>query len=199
MQRSQRMHHRGQTRFRVARPPAEHFAVVDARFERLDKDAKRVAEIASVFGGEIPVLSLKRMAALPELRFDAALQDLKRADLLVEVQIFPDASLRFKHALIRNAITGRIISTALVELHKSALIELKAYYADRLEEHSERLAKHAQQAQLWDEAVAYLLVSANKAIKRSAHASARSSTRPTTLCASKYSSARARARRPCRS
>ncbi len=147
-------------------------AIVDARFERLDKDAKRVAEVASIFGGEIPVLLLRRMAALSSLRFDAALQGLRKADLLVDVQVFPEASVRFKHALIRGAVSGRIVSSALVELHSAALAELKTYYADRLEEHSERLARHAEQARLWDEAAGYLLVSARKAIKRSAHASA---------------------------
>ena len=70
------------------------------------------------------------MAALSSLRFDAALQSLKKADLLVDVQVFPEASLRFKHALIRTAVSGRIVSSALVELHRTALAELKAYYAD---------------------------------------------------------------------
>ena len=147
-------------------------SIVDARFERLDKDAKRVAEVASIFDGEIPILLLRRMAALSSLRFDAALQSLKKADLLVDVQVFPEASLRFKHALIRTAVSGRIVSSALVELHRTALVELKTYYADRLEEHSERLARHAEQAHLWDEAAGYLLISARKAIRRSAHASA---------------------------
>ena len=32
-------------------------SIIDARFERLDKDAKRVAEVASIFGGEIPAVS----------------------------------------------------------------------------------------------------------------------------------------------
>ena len=131
-----------------------------------------MAEVASIFGGEIPLLLLRRMAALSSLRFDAALQNLKKADLLVDVQVFPEASLRFKHALIRTAVSGRIVSSALVELHRTALAELKAYYADRLEEHSERLARHAEQAHLWDEAAGYLLISARKAIRRSAHASA---------------------------
>ena len=147
-------------------------SIVDARFERLDKDAKRVAEVASIFGGEIPAVLLRRMAALSSLRFDAALQGLKKADLLMDVQVFPEASLRFKHALIRAAVSTRIVSSALVELHRAALAELKAYYADRLEEHSERLARHAQQAHLWDEAAGYLLISARKAIKRSAHTNA---------------------------
>jgi pimeloyl-ACP methyl ester carboxylesterase/tetratricopeptide (TPR) repeat protein len=146
--------------------------IVDARFERLDKDAKRVAEVASIFGGEIPVPLLQRMAALSSLRFDAALQSLKKADLLVDLQVFPDASVRFKHALIRSAVSGRIVSSSLIELHKAALAELEAYYADRLEEHSERLARHAQQAHLWDGAIKYLLISARKAIKRSAHTTA---------------------------
>jgi pimeloyl-ACP methyl ester carboxylesterase/class 3 adenylate cyclase/tetratricopeptide (TPR) repeat protein len=152
--------------------PATIHSLFEARFERLDKDAKRVAEIASILDGEIPAVSLGRMAALPGLRFDAALQSLKKADLLVEVQVFPEVSLRFKHGLIRNAISGRIVSSALVDLHRASLAELKAYYADRQEEHSERLATHAQQAQLWQEASNYLLVSAEKAIRRSAHLSA---------------------------
>lgn len=97
---------------------------------------------------------------------------MKKADLLVELQVFPEAFIRFKHVLIRTAVSGRIVSSALVELHRAALAELKAYYADRLEEHSERLARHAQQAHLWVEAVGYLLISARKAIRRSAHVSA---------------------------
>jgi predicted ATPase len=147
-------------------------SIIDARFERLDNDAKRVAEIASIFGGDIPLPSLRRMAALPETRFDAALCNLKGADLLVEVQVFPDVCLRFKHVLIRSAIADRIMSAARVQLHKTALAELKACYADRLEEHSERLARHAQEAQLWQEAATHLLISAQKAIKHSAHAKA---------------------------
>ncbi|RWE60805.1 alpha/beta fold hydrolase [Mesorhizobium sp.] len=146
--------------------------IVDARFERLDKDSKRVAEVASIFGGEIPVPLLRRMATLSSLRFDAALQNLKKADLLVELQVFPEAFVRFKHVLIRTAVSGRIVSSALIELHRTALAELKAHYADRLEEHSERLARHAQQAHLWVDAVGYLLISARKAIRRSAHVSA---------------------------
>ena len=106
-------------------------SIVDARFERLDKDAKRVAEVASIFGGEIPVLLLRNMAALSSLRFDAALHNLKKADLLVDVQVFPDATIRFKHVLIRTAVSGRIVASALVELHRTALGELEAYYADR--------------------------------------------------------------------
>ncbi len=147
-------------------------SIIDARFERLDNDAKWVAEIASIFGGDIPLQSLSRMAALPQARFDTALRNLKSSDLLIETQVFPDVSLRFRHVLIRNAIAERIISTARVQLHKTALDELKACYADRLEEHSERLARHAQEAQLWQEAATYLLISAQKAIKRSAHARA---------------------------
>ena len=134
--------------------------------------SKRVAEVASIFGGEIPVPLLRRMATLSSLRFDAALQNLKKADLLVELQVFPEAFVRFKHVLIRTAVSGRIVSSALIELHKTALAELKAHYTDRLEEHSERLARHAQQAHLWVEAVGYLLISARKAIRRSAHVSA---------------------------
>ena len=72
--------------------------------------------------------------------------------------------------LIREAVSRRIVSSSLVGLHKAALVELEAYYGDRLEEQSERLAHHAEQAHLWREATGYLLVSARKAIRRSAHA-----------------------------
>lgn len=147
-------------------------AIVDARFERLDADAKRLAEVASIFGGEIPIQTLQRMAGLSAQRFEETLQSLRRADILVDVQVFPEASVRFKHALIRTAVAGRIVSAARVELHKAALAELKSYYADRLEEHSERMARHAEQAHLWGEAADHLLVSARKAIRRSAHAKA---------------------------
>ena len=145
-------------------------AIVDARFERLDNDAKRLAEVASIFGGETPLVLLRKLAALPSAGFDTALQTLRKADLLLDVQVFPEPSIRFKHVLIREAVSRRIVSSSLVGLHKAALAELEAYYGDRLEEQSERLAHHAEQAHLWREATGYLLVSARKAIRRSAHA-----------------------------
>jgi class 3 adenylate cyclase/tetratricopeptide (TPR) repeat protein len=144
-------------------------SIIDARFERLDEDSKRVAEVASIFGDQIPMASLRRIAALCEQRFEAALQVLRKADLLVDVEVFPDPLLRFKHGLIRQVVGERIVSSAQVELHRSVFAELKAYYAERHAEHSERLAAHAAQAQLWDEAAQYLLISAGKAIRRSAH------------------------------
>jgi pimeloyl-ACP methyl ester carboxylesterase/class 3 adenylate cyclase/tetratricopeptide (TPR) repeat protein len=144
-------------------------SIVDARFELLDPDAKRLAEVASIFDGEIPASLLRRLGVLAGDHFDRALQTLKRADLLVEVQIFPEPMLRFKHVLIRNAISGRILNSARIELHRAALAELKVYYADRIEENVERLARHALEAQRWEDAVTYLLAAAWKAIRRSAH------------------------------
>ncbi|MBS3647302.1 alpha/beta fold hydrolase [Pseudaminobacter sp. 19-2017] len=144
-------------------------SIVDARFERLDADAKRLAEVASIFDGEIPASLLRRLDVLAGDHFDMALQTLKRADLLVEVQVFPEPMLRFKHVLIRNAISGRILNSARIELHRVALAELKVYYADRIDENVERLARHALEAQSWEDAVTYLLACAWKAIRRSAH------------------------------
>src|SRR5690606_24592651 len=53
-----------------------------------------------------------------------------------------------------------------------ALAELKLYYADRIDEHVERLARHAIEARNWDDAITWFLASAWKAIRRSAHAAA---------------------------
>lgn len=152
--------------------PSNVHSIIEARFERLEADAKRVAEVASIFDDKIPARSLRRIAAVPERRFDAALQALRKADLLVDVEVFPEASLRFKHSLIRQVVNGRIVSSAQVALHRSAFVELESYYAERSAEHSERLAEHAAHAGLWEEAANYLLISAGKAIRRSAHVTA---------------------------
>jgi tetratricopeptide (TPR) repeat protein len=165
-------------RYRAAGDPGEIEAtanihsIVAARLERLDPHARRLAEVASIFGGEIPAALLRRMVALPGEGFEEALRSLKRADLLVEVQVFPESFLRFKHALIRNSITGRIVAAARAELHRAALAELESYYSDRTEEHVEQFARHAIEGQLWQAAVGHLLSSAWKAIRRSAHSSA---------------------------
>jgi pimeloyl-ACP methyl ester carboxylesterase/class 3 adenylate cyclase/tetratricopeptide (TPR) repeat protein len=152
--------------------PANIQSIIEARFERLDADAKQLAEVASIFGGEIPAALLARLAELPAERFDTALQVLRRADVLVDAQIFPEAIVHFKHALIRNAISGRIISSTRAHLHRAALAELKEYYSDRIEEQAERLARHAIEAGSWHDAAEYLLMSAWKAIRRSAHVAA---------------------------
>lgn len=143
-------------------------SIVEARLQTLDADARLLAEVASIFARDVPAPMLQRIAGLPAARFDAAVRALKRADLLIEVQVFPEPAYGFKHALIRNAIYGRIVSASRIELHRAALAELEIAHADRFEQFAERLARHALEAQVWDKAATYLLMAAWKAIRRSA-------------------------------
>ncbi len=54
------------------------------------------------------------------------------------------------------------------QVHAHMVAAIKRLYADRLSEHLERLANHAQRGRLWDEAAGYSRQAGNRALDRSA-------------------------------
>ena len=78
---------------------------------------------------------------------------LQAAEFLYEASLFPDLEYTFKHALTHDVAYASLLQERRRELHGRIVQAIETLYADRLDEHTERLAHHALQAELWDQAL----------------------------------------------
>jgi class 3 adenylate cyclase/tetratricopeptide (TPR) repeat protein len=132
---------------RLEMPPTIH-ALLAARIEHLRPDERAVLERAAVVGRRFSRAAVAHL--LPreaQADLDARLATLRRSEL-----IEPDASwflgepsLRFHHALIRDAAYRRVLKGTRAELHGRVADWIEARVGDAVE-HDESIGWHLEQA-----------------------------------------------------
>lgn len=136
--------------------------VVLARIDRLQHEAKRAIQLASVIGREFTARLLDRIsnlrAGLPEV-----LGELEALELIYEKALFPELAYMFKHALTHDVAYGTLLTERRRALHRIVAASVEELYHDRLAEHFEILAHHYVEGQDWDKALQYLAKAGGKA------------------------------------
>jgi class 3 adenylate cyclase/tetratricopeptide (TPR) repeat protein len=161
--------------YRVTRPletipaPTSVQAVLAARIDRLAPEDKRLLQSAAVIGKDVPLVLLQAVADEDEEAVRRALTHLQSAEFLYETTLFPDVEYTFKHALTHEVAYGSLLQDRRRGLHARIVSAIERLYADRLAEHVERLADHAQRGGEWDRAVRYGREAGRKALARSAN------------------------------
>ena len=97
--------------------PSTVQAVVAARIDRLEENAKKVLEIASVVGREISTSILDAVAGLAPAELSDAAQHLRQAELLYDVPPFEQRLLAFRHPLIQEVAYRSLMHERCRELH----------------------------------------------------------------------------------
>jgi class 3 adenylate cyclase/predicted ATPase len=145
-----------------------------ARLDRLG-DAREVAQIGAVVGREFSYALLQavagvddRGAALSEGGYSdralqSALERLADADLLFVDGVLPQATYRFKHALIQDAAYDSLLKSRRQALHRRAAEALRDANAE-----PETIAHHFTQAGLDDLAIEWWGKAGDQALRRSA-------------------------------
>src|SRR5215472_11563131 len=92
----------------------------DSLMARLDRlgPAKEVIQIGAVIGREFSYELLRAVHPMAELDLQAALDKFTEAELLYVRGIVPDATYRFKHALIRDDAYEALLKSRRRELHR---------------------------------------------------------------------------------
>jgi adenylate cyclase len=143
--------------------PSSVQTVLAARIDRLQPEAKRMLQAASVVGKEIAERALAFVCALDEdERFHGALRELIDGGFLYELEVYPERVLAFRHPLTRDvaygsqladqrAATHAATARALIELNPERNDELAALIADHLESGGENLeaARWSARAAYW--------------------------------------------------
>jgi class 3 adenylate cyclase/tetratricopeptide (TPR) repeat protein len=121
-------------------------AVLAARIDRLDHDAKQLLQVASVLGKEVSAEALGIAAGLDEEAMERSLRELTYGGFLYEAEIYPQRLLAFRHPLTREVAYGTQLTEQRAATHARAaraLIELNP--ADRYDELSALIADHLRQ------------------------------------------------------
>jgi hypothetical protein len=117
----------------------------------------------------VPFALLLAIAELSEADRRRGLAHLQASEFLYETSLFPDLEYTFKHALTHEVAYGGLLHDRRRQLHAAVIAAIEQQHADRLGEHTERLAHHAVRAETWNKAVTYLWQAGRNARARSAY------------------------------
>jgi DNA-binding SARP family transcriptional activator len=122
-------------------PTLENLLV--ARIDRQQDGPRRLAQIAAAIGRTFPVRVLEAVAGES---IDEPVRALLRAEVIRELNRYPEFECAFTHGLLREAVLSTLTSTRKRTLYASIAEAFESLYADSLEEHLERLAHYQAQA-----------------------------------------------------
>ncbi|MAE28203.1 MAG: hypothetical protein CMJ87_04360 [Planctomycetes bacterium] len=137
-------------------------AIILSRIDRLAAEAKQSLQLASVIGREFTVQLLQRIADI-EAELQQVLGELKALELIYEKAYFPELAYMFKHARTHEVAYATLLRERRRTLHRGVGAAIEELYADRLPEHYETLAHHYYAGEAWEQALDYLVHSAQKA------------------------------------
>ena len=148
--------------------PATVQAVLAARIDRLAPEDKRLLQVASVIGKDVPFALLQAIAELPDEALRRGSPTCRPPSSSTRPSLFPDLEYTFKHALTHEVPTAACSRSGAAPSTRGSWSAIEAIYPDRLGEQVERLAHHALRGELREKAVDYLRQAGVKAAARSA-------------------------------
>ncbi len=138
--------------YRLARPiedapvPPTVQAILAARIDRLDPEAKALLQVASVVGKELSEAALALTAELEPETMEPALQPLLDGGFLYRAELYPRRVLAFRHPLTREVAYGGQLAERRAATHAAAARATIELEEERLEELAGLVAHHMEEA-----------------------------------------------------
>lgn len=148
--------------------PATLYDSLMARLDRLPT-AKPLAQLAAVFGRDFSARELITISGYAREEFDAALDELVRADLLTVERYTTDARCQFKHALVQQAAYDSLLLRRRTEIHRTIADMMLAEYDAATHPHLEVVARHLTDANETERAIDAWQQAADRAAATSAN------------------------------
>jgi ABC-type oligopeptide transport system substrate-binding subunit len=142
--------------------------VLMARIDRLQEEARRVLQMASVIGRIFLYRVLAEIAA-EERRLDERLWTLQREEMIRQRARIPDLEYIFKHDLTREAAYNGLLKKDRRAFHRQVAEALERLFPERVEEQLGLLAYHCERARNAQKASDYLLRAGDQARIAYAH------------------------------
>jgi predicted ATPase len=125
-----------------------------------------------VGGREFPLGLIRRVTQRADVELDHMLADLQLVEFIYEQPAFPEVEYIFKHALTQEVAYNSMLTERRKLLHERAGEAQESMFAERLEDHLDKLARHFSRSDNVGKAVEYLGRVGEQAMQRSAHADA---------------------------
>jgi len=128
----------------------------DSLMARLDRlgPAKEVAQLGAVIGSEFSYELLEAVSSTPTNALQAALAKVADAELIYARGIPPEATYKFKHALIRDAAYEALLKSRRKDLHRLIAQTISEKFPAFKASRPEVLARHWAEAGETEEAIA---------------------------------------------
>jgi TOMM system kinase/cyclase fusion protein len=148
----------------------------DSLMARLDRLAavKGLAQLGATLGREFSYELLQAVSPWDEGTLRQGLQQLVAAEFLYQQGLPPQATYRFKHALIQEAAYQSLLRSTRQQHHQRIAQVLERRFPDLCETQPELLAHHYTEAGLVEPAIPYWQRAGQRALERSAHVEATS-------------------------
>jgi class 3 adenylate cyclase/predicted ATPase len=146
----------------------------DSLMARLDRLAavKALAQLGATLGREFSYELLRAVAPWDEETLRRGLHQLVEAEFLYQQGLPPQATYRFKHALIQDAAYQSLLRSTRQQYHQHIAEVLEAQFPETAEIQPELLAHHYTQAELLPQAIPYWHRAGQRAVQGSAYAEA---------------------------
>lgn len=145
--------------------PTSIQGVLTARLDRLERQAKRILQEASVIGRSFFYKVLNRITNLTA-PVDRYLSGLESLDLIRTRTKEPDLEYIFKHALTQEVVYNGLLKKERQAIHERIGIAIEQIFVDRLPEFYETLAFHFKRGHSVYKSVYYLIKSGEKNLNR---------------------------------
>jgi class 3 adenylate cyclase/tetratricopeptide (TPR) repeat protein len=137
--------------YRLVRPledtgvPITVQAILAARIDRLDPDAKQLLQVASVVGKELGSNALRLTAGLEAEEMEPALCSLTESGFLYEAEMYPERVFAFRHPLTREVAYGTQLSDRRAATHAAAARATIELNPERHDELAALIAHHMKE------------------------------------------------------
>ena len=148
--------------------PATLHDLLMARLDRL-APVKELAQAAAAIGREFSHDLLAAVSPMSEAALDSALDHLVSAELIFRRGTPPDATYRFKHALVQDTAYQSLLKSRRQQLHARIAEILEQKFPDTVKSEPELLARHYTEAGSAGKAVTYWQRAGENALQRSAN------------------------------
>lgn len=142
--------------------------MIARRLDRLSPHGRHLASVAAVIGREFEFELLHRTAGLADHDTATGLEELVRRRVLHAT----GERFDFTHDRIREVAYLALLPPHRGALHAAIVAAVEQVFVDRLAEHTEMLAYHAERGTVWDKAARYLRQAGVKAATRLAYGEA---------------------------
>ncbi len=146
--------------------PASLQSTIAARIDRLPAPRRRLLQIASVIGQDVPLNILEAVADIPPEQIAHEISGLLDSEFLYELNLQSGLVYTFKHALIHAVVYEEMLRLNRRDLHARVMRAIERLYSERLHEFTERLVDHAQKGEVWESSVSYGITAGDRAIER---------------------------------
>jgi class 3 adenylate cyclase len=143
----------------------------DSLMARLDRlgSAKELAQTGACIGRAFHHRLIAGVIGANGTHLAEALQRLEDSEMVFREGIPPEATYRFKHALIQNTAYDSLLRTRRRKIHGTIALKLESDFPEIVTTEPETLAYHHTAAGSAEKAVPYWLIAGQMALRRSAN------------------------------